>query len=114
MLIQCEAPATKLNGWSRDVGGQSFVISKPFVNASPAEIWLLLMRRERWIFYDRGVILTLMHWLGPSYFTAVIRTRAATDTAVHCPIEMVNLLLPEIQNYKSPCNIASDEGTSAS
>jgi len=41
-LIQCEAPATRLNGWSREVGvGQP----KPFVNTSPAEILTALNER---------------------------------------------------------------------
>jgi len=38
-------------------------------NTSPAETRLLLSRRERWIFNNRGVILTLIiHWLGPPLF----------------------------------------------
>jgi len=56
LLIQCEARATGLNGWSWEVGGQP----KPFVYTSPTEIRLLLTRRERWIFYNRRVILTLI------------------------------------------------------
>jgi len=42
---------------------------KPFVNASPSEIWLRLTKRERWIFSNRVVILTLIiHWLGLPLF----------------------------------------------
>jgi len=33
--------------------------------------------RERWIFYNRGVILTLIHWLGPPFFSVVIRTHTS-------------------------------------
>jgi len=64
---------------------------KPFVYASPAEIRLLLTKRERWIFNNHGVILTLiMHYfyrgdLDPNYlmvgtsiiFTVVIRSHAS-------------------------------------
>jgi len=64
-LIQCEAPATRLNGWSGEVGVSH---PKPFVYTSPAEIRLLLTKREKWIFYNRGVILTLIHRLGPPFF----------------------------------------------
>jgi len=45
-LIECEAPATRLN-MSWEVGVSQ---PKPFVYTSPAEIWLLLTRRGRWIF----------------------------------------------------------------
>ena len=65
-LIQCEASATRLKGYSWEVGDSR---PKPFVYTSPAEIRLLLTRREMWIFISRGVILTLIiHWLGPSFF----------------------------------------------
>jgi len=70
-LIQCEAPATKPNGWSWEVGG------RPFVYTSPTEIQLLLTKRERWIFDNHGVILTLIHWLGPPFFSVVIRTHTS-------------------------------------
>jgi len=46
-------------------------VSQPklVVYKSPAEIMLLLMKRERWIFNNRRVILTLnVHWLGPLLF----------------------------------------------
>ena len=59
-LIQCEAPATTLNGWGWLVVGQP----KPFAYTSPAEIRLLLIKRERWIFYNHGVILNLIRWMG--------------------------------------------------
>ena len=60
-LIQFEASA---DGLGRLGVGQP----QPFVYTSSAEIWLLLTKRERWIFYNRGVILTLIHWLGPPLF----------------------------------------------
>jgi len=42
---------------------------EPFVYTSPTKNWPLLMRKERWIFENREVILTLiMHWLGPPLF----------------------------------------------
>ena len=36
---------------------------KPFVYTSLAKMRLLLTRKGRWIFYNRGVILTIIHWL---------------------------------------------------
>jgi len=68
-----------LNRWCWEVRGQSdwtdgpgrLGVSqpKPFVYTAPAEMRLLLARRERWIFKNRGVILTLIvHWLGPPLF----------------------------------------------
>jgi len=39
--------------------------TKLFVYASPAEIWLLLTRRERWSDLDLKI---LIHWLGPPLF----------------------------------------------
>jgi len=42
---------------------------KPFVYTSPTEIRLLSKRRKRWVFNNRGAILTLIiHWLGPPLF----------------------------------------------
>jgi len=43
---------------------------KPFVYTSVTdEIRQLLTRRERWIFNNLGVIVTLtIHWLGPPFF----------------------------------------------
>ena len=39
---------------------------------SHTEILLLFSRRERWIFNNRGVILTLIHWLGLPFFNVAM------------------------------------------
>jgi len=48
LLIQCGAPATRLSGWSWEVGSQSTL---PFVYTSPA---------DPWIFNNRGVMVALI------------------------------------------------------
>jgi len=83
-LIQCEAPATDWTGCPGRLGvGQP----KPFVYTSPSEIRLLLMRRERWIFNNHGVILTLIHGLGPPFFSVVIRTHTRNLEWEACPYQ---------------------------
>ena len=49
-------------------GGRSKRVSHSFT-LNPSRIQLLLLRKARWIFNNRGVILTLtIHWLGPQLF----------------------------------------------
>jgi len=51
------------------LGGWGVSQPKTFVYTSPAAIRLHLTRRERWIFINPGVILTLItHWLEPPLF----------------------------------------------
>ena len=51
------------------LGGWGVSQPKPFIYTLPAEIRLLLMRRERWILGNCEVSLTLIiHWLGPPLF----------------------------------------------
>ena len=51
------------------LGGWEASQPKPFVYTPPAEIRLLLAKGERWIFNNRGTILTLIiHWLGSPWF----------------------------------------------
>ena len=52
-------------------------VNLPFVSTSPAETRPRFSRRERWIFNNHGVILTVIHWLEPTFFTVVIRTHAS-------------------------------------
>jgi len=102
LLIQCEAPATRLNGWSWEVEDQFTLrppadglhfARRPMVYTSPAgrwftlrppadglyfarrpmvytspEIQLLLTKRERWIFYNPGVISDPNPRVGTSIF----------------------------------------------
>jgi len=69
----------KLQDWMDDPGRLGVSQPKPFVYTSPTKIWLLLSRRERCIFNNCEVILTLIiHWLGsPLFFIVVFRTRAS-------------------------------------
>jgi len=72
-LIQCEDYKTErmvLGGWGV---GQP----QPFVYTSPVETQQFLTKMERWNFYNHGVILTLIHWLGPPFFCMVIPTHTS-------------------------------------
>ena len=54
---------------SRDnIDGWGSVNLRHLFTCHPSAIWLLLTRREKWIFDNHGVILTLIHWFGPSLF----------------------------------------------
>ena len=67
----------QLQDWMDGPGRLGVGQPKPFVYTSPAEIRLLLTKRERWIFYNRWVILALIHWFGHSFFSVVIRTHTS-------------------------------------
>jgi len=59
----------QLQDWMDGAGRLGVSQPKPIVYTSPCQnSAALLMKRQRWIFYNRGVILTLIHGLGPPFF----------------------------------------------
>jgi len=55
----------RLKDWTDGPGRLGVGQPKPLIYTSPAEIWLLLTRRERWV---SNILTLIIHWLGPPLF----------------------------------------------
>ena len=70
------------------MGGPGMWVSnqpRPFVLTPPVENSPTLKRRERWIFDNRGVILTLIHWLKSLFFPVCYKAMLAIRSDLILP-----------------------------